>query len=287
MEQTVRTPSASEQRILSGLWRLTDPGKTPATSREAVAAVVDYCNGRAGDPPAQRQREAYGELCDEVCKLITSKTALEPLRALCKPDAPRMDARMHRWLEDAVAATKRAREYALSVTPPVGRFIDGWGFDECDFWSARAGSLDGFCDLVQECLIYCENQMPATLTLDDAETPAEPQKGGKFHRPAADIMKYITEALAAKIEALMKAQNITAPAGIAAIYLAAARCEDGRGLEDGGLVYGFVRRFAPDADAAAVSKAVNREKKSVANDASRQYKVAQRIDAYLEQLQEH
>jgi hypothetical protein len=169
----------------------------------------------------------------------------------------------------------------------MGRLADGWGFWECEFWEARAGKLDGFCDLVQECLIYCENQMPATSTLDDAETPAEPQKGGKFHRPAADIMKYITEALAAKIEALMKAQNITKPAGIAAIYLAAARCEDGRGLEGAGLVYGFVRRFAPDADAAAVSKAVNREKESVANDASRQYKVAQRIDAYLEQLQEH
>lgn len=136
-------------------------------------------------------------------------------------------------------------------------------------------------------MIYCENQMPATSTLDDAETPAEPQKGGKFHRPAVDVMEYITEALATKIEALMAAQSITDPAGIAAVYLAAARCEDGRGLEGGGLVYGFARRFAPNADAAAVSKAVNRQKKAVANDASRQYKVAQRIDAYLEQLQEH
>lgn len=286
MEQTVRTPSASEQRILSGLWSLTDPGKTPATSRAAVAAVVDYCEGRASEWPVQRQRDAYGELCDEVCRLITSDPALDPIRALCRPDAPRMDARMHRWLEDAVEASKRAREYALVIAPPEGQFIDGWGFDECDFWSARAGSLDGFCDLVQECLIYCENQMPATSTLDDAETPAEPQKGGKFHRPAADIMKYITGALAAKIEALLAAQSITDPAGIAAVYLAAARCEDGRSLE-GSLVYSFVRRFTPDAEAAAVSKAVNRQKKAVANDASRQYKVAQRIDAYLELLQEH
>lgn len=125
MEQTVRIPSASEQRILSGLWSITDPGKTPATSREAVAAVVDYCEGRVSDPPEQSQRDAFGELCDDVCRLITSKAALEPLRALCKPDAPRMDARMHRWLEDAVAATKRAREYALSVAPPEGQFIDG------------------------------------------------------------------------------------------------------------------------------------------------------------------
>lgn len=258
MEQTTRTPSATERRILCGLQSLIDPAKAPAASREAVAAVADCCKGWPRWLPGWSLREAYGDLCDDLCRqLFTNDVALDPLRALCRPDAPRMDERMHRWLQDATAAAKIARDYVQSIRPPYDKEFADLGINEAEDWVDRTYILQDLYDLLNGCLIRCENQLFETSTVEVADnTQREARRQAKSGAKAAGVRELFTEEQQGKIRAVSEDIRLAAPGGkaqAARLYRMVAEVYKPNGLK----VAAFVRWLWPDADLRAVRSIQN------------------------------
>ncbi len=274
MEQSVRVPSVTEQRILEGLKNITEPDRLPGGLDGAAASVLLYCDGQLDHLPAAGAISEYGTMCDDVCKLISSSAATEPLRVLLKMgETVRLDDRMIRWLHDADAASSSATRYAdiLAMSSCHGEW-ERW----C--WSQRYFDCRDFADLISECRIICDNQVSAASS--------EPVKTTST-TPGMD--DYFSPEMVSRIKSVVEVEKISGAAEFASLYIAITQSSSDGIIKTGCPYAWFAKHFAPSINSKTFTKLVHEQEGDWSQDTKPYYsgnpsKSSKRIRRYLNAL---